>query len=71
MSKAEHVSPKTIDPMLLNVIVCPKTHGPLHYDRDAQELISKQAGLAYPIREGVPILLIEEAREIKKTKSKT
>ena len=56
---------QSIDPMLLNALVCPKTRGPLTYDRDAQELVSKKAKLAYPIREGVPIMLIDEAREIK------
>jgi len=56
---------QTIDPMLLNALVCPKTRGALTYDRDAQELVSKKAKLAYPIREGVPIMLIEEARELK------
>lgn len=51
-----------IDPKLLSVLVCPKTRGPLTYDREAGELISKKAGLAYPIREGVPIMLVDEAR---------
>lgn len=51
--------------MLLNVIVCPKTRAPLTYNREAKELISKKAGLAYPIRDGVPILLTEEARKLK------
>ncbi len=53
-----------IDPMMLGALICPKTRGPLTFDRGANELISKKAKLAYPIREGVPILLIEEAREI-------
>jgi len=53
-----------IDPRLLEILVCPVTRGPLHYDRDRQELISKAAGLAYPVRGGVPIMLPEEAREI-------
>ncbi len=56
---------QSIDPMMLKVLVCPKTHAPLIYDRDAAELISKKARLAYPIREGVPILLVEEARPLK------
>ncbi len=53
-----------IDPRLLEILVCPATHGPLIYDRDAQELISRQAKLAYPIRDGVPIMLPEEARSL-------
>ncbi len=53
-----------IDPRLLAILVCPVTHGPLDYDRAAGELISRQAKLAYPIRDGVPIMLPEEAREL-------
>ncbi|WP_421933682.1 Trm112 family protein [Phenylobacterium sp.] len=53
-----------IDPRLLEILVCPVTHGPLSYDRDRSELISKSARLAYPIRDGVPIMLPEEAREL-------
>ncbi len=53
-----------IDPRLLEVLVCPVTRGPLEYDRAAGELISRGAKLAYPIRDGVPVMLIEEAREI-------
>ena len=52
------------DPRLLEVLVCPVTHGPLEYDREARELISRSAKLAYPIRDGVPIMLPEEAREL-------
>lgn len=51
-----------IDPKLLEVLVCPQTKQPLEYDAKAQELISRSAGLAFPIREGVPIMLIDEAR---------
>ena len=54
-----------IDPRLLEILVCPMTKTRLRYDEGAQELISDAAGLAYPIRDGVPIMLIEEAREIK------
>ena len=54
----------TIDPKLLNILVCPRTRTPLVLDREKRELVSKAAGLAFPIREGVPILLVEEAREI-------
>ena len=53
-----------IDPRLLEVLVCPVTRGPLEYDRARGELISRQARLAYPIRDGVPIMLPEEAREL-------
>ncbi|HEY9233951.1 MULTISPECIES: Trm112 family protein [Phenylobacterium] len=53
-----------IDPRLLEILVCPVTHGPLVYDREAGELISKSAKLAYPIRDGVPIMLPEEARAL-------
>jgi uncharacterized protein YbaR (Trm112 family) len=52
------------DPRLLEVLVCPASRGPLVYDRARQELVSRQAGLAYPVRDGVPILLIEEARQL-------
>ncbi len=63
MSDAFH-TPNTVDPRLLEVLVCPVTRGPLTYDREANELVSKGAKLAYPIREGVPIMLAEEARQI-------
>jgi uncharacterized protein YbaR (Trm112 family) len=52
-----------VDPRLLEILVCPVTHGPLEYDRAKGELISRSARLAYPIRDGVPIMLPEEARE--------
>ena len=58
--------PREVDPKLLEILVCPQTKGPLRYDRENQELISEQAGLAYPIRDGIPIMLIDEARELKK-----
>jgi uncharacterized protein YbaR (Trm112 family) len=53
-----------IDPRLLEILVCPVTRGPLTYDRERQELVSQGAQLAYPIREGVPIMLPEEARKL-------
>lgn len=53
-----------LDPRLLEILVCPHSRGPLRYDRDKQELVSVQAGLAYPIRDGVPVLLIDEARAL-------
>ncbi len=52
------------DPKLLEILVCPLTKTRLHYDRENQELISRAAGLAYPIRGGVPIMLAGEAREL-------
>ncbi len=52
------------DPRLLEILVCPVTKMPLHYDAEKQELVSRTAGLAYPIRDGIPIMLPEEAREI-------
>jgi uncharacterized protein YbaR (Trm112 family) len=53
-----------LDPRLLEILVCPLTKGPLEYDRDACELISRKAGLAYPVRDGIPIMLPEEARAL-------
>ena len=53
-----------VDPRLLEILVCPLTHGPLVYDRERGELISRSARLAYPIRDGVPIMLPEEARAL-------
>lgn len=53
-----------VDPKLLELLVCPLTKGPLTYDRDAQELISEKARLAYPIRDGIPIMLVDEARSL-------
>ena len=57
--------PADIDPKLLEILVCPLTKGPLRYDRAAQELVSDEAGLAYPIRDGIPIMLIDEARPLR------
>jgi uncharacterized protein YbaR (Trm112 family) len=53
-----------IDPRLLEILVCPLTKGPLEYDPIAGELISHKAGLAYPVRDGIPIMLPEEARKL-------
>ena len=55
---------RPIDPKLLEILVCPLTKGPLRYDNAAQELISENAGLAFPIRDGIPIMLVDEARRI-------
>lgn len=63
MSDAFH-TPSSVDPRLLEVLVCPVTRGRLDYDREANELISKRAKLAFPIRDGVPIMLPEEARAL-------
>jgi len=60
--------PAEIDSKLLEILVCPLTKGPLRYDREAHELISDQAGLAYPIRDGIPIMLPDEARVLDDTK---
>ncbi|MCB5943346.1 Trm112 family protein [Acidocella sp. KAb 2-4] len=59
----ENTSPP-LDPRLLEILVCPLTRGPLTYDREHNELISAKAGLAYPIRNGIPIMLVEEARPL-------
>ena len=63
MSDTFH-TPTSVDPRLLEVLVCPLTRGKLTYDRAAGELISKGAKLAYPIRDGVPIMLPEDARAL-------
>jgi uncharacterized protein YbaR (Trm112 family) len=54
----------SLDAELLAILVCPATRGPLRYDAQAEELISEEAGLAYPVRDGVPIMLVEEARRL-------
>jgi len=54
----------SVDPKLLEILVCPMTKGPLEYDANRQELVSRSAKLAYPIRDGIPIMLPEEARKI-------
>jgi uncharacterized protein YbaR (Trm112 family) len=53
-----------VDPRLLEILVCPLTKGPLTYDRGRNELVSVKAGLAYPIRDGIPIMLADEARHL-------
>lgn len=53
-----------MDAKLLDILVCPVTKGPLRYDRARQELVSKSAGLAYPIRDGIPVMLEDEARRL-------
>ena len=56
-----------VDPKPLEILVCPLTKGPLIFDRENNELVSKSAGLAFPIRNGIPIMLMDEAREIDET----
>lgn len=53
-----------IDPRLLDLLVCPVTRGALTYDRTRQELVSRAAGLAFPIHDGIPVMLVDEARRI-------
>jgi uncharacterized protein YbaR (Trm112 family) len=55
---------RKVDPKLLEILVCPVTKGPLRYDAAADELISDQAKLAFPIRDGIPIMLVDEARSL-------
>ncbi len=65
MSEPTDTSPSSgVDPRLLEILICPLTRLPLTYDRAANELISKKARLAYPIRGGIPIMLEEEARDL-------
>ena len=64
MSEEAPEPPRAVDPKLLEALVCPMTHATLKYDREAGELISERAGLAYPIRDGIPIMLPEEARKL-------
>ena len=56
---------EALDAKLLAILVCPVTRGPLRYDRAAAELVSEEAGLAYPVRNGVPVMLAEEARALR------
>jgi uncharacterized protein YbaR (Trm112 family) len=53
-----------LDPALLEVLVCPVCHGPLTYDQVKNELVSEQSGLAYPVRDGIPIMLVDQARRL-------
>ena len=64
MNAAPERPENTVDPKLLEILVCPLTKGPLEFDSGRQELISRSAKLAYPIRDGIPIMLPEEARKI-------
>ena len=69
MSATDTDPTKILDPGLLDLLICPVSRGPLTYKKDSQELISHQAGLAYPVRDGVPVLLKEEARILDGTES--
>ncbi|PZQ52637.1 MAG: hypothetical protein DI556_03050 [Rhodovulum sulfidophilum] len=62
--EAEPAEPSTIDPRMLEYLVCPVTRGPLVYDAAAQELVSRGAHLAFPIHGGIPVMLIDEARRL-------
>jgi uncharacterized protein YbaR (Trm112 family) len=55
---------QAVDPKLLEILVCPLTKGPLRYDAERNELVSEHARLAYPIRDGIPIMLVDEARKL-------
>ena len=63
------MSGSDVDPRLLEILVCPLTKGPLTLDRERQELVSAEAGLAYPIRDGIPIMLVDEARRLDEEES--
>jgi len=65
MSTSPERLENTVDPKLLEILVCPLTKGQLEYDAAKQELISRSAKLAYPIRDGIPIMLVSEARPLK------
>lgn len=70
-ASAEKAGPHAdIDPRLLEILVCPVSRGPLVYDRERQELVSAAARLAYPIRDGIPILLADEARELAESETR-
>jgi len=64
MTKESRGTQGTVDPKLLELLVCPLTKAPLRFDKERGELVSKAAHLAYPVRDGVPIMLVSEARQI-------
>ena len=64
--ESENTGRRAVNPKLLEILVCPLTKASLDYDAERQELISRAAGLAYPIRDGIPIMLPEEARKARK-----
>lgn len=59
-----------VDKKLLEILVCPVTKSPLRYNKDASELISDQAGLAFPIKDGIPVMLVEESRQLEDREKK-
>lgn len=61
---SEETQAAAFDRRMLEALICPQSHGPLDYDAERQELVSRRAGLAFPIRNGIPILLIDEARKL-------
>ena len=69
MADETPVEATRIDPKLLEILVCPLTKGRLDYDVEKQELVSRQARLAYPIRDGIPIMLVDEARSLDQPRS--
>ncbi len=66
--KDKQTAEKLTDPKFLEFLVCPVTKNSLEYDAEKQELISREAGLAYPIRDGIPIMLVDEARQFEPQK---
>ena len=64
MKSADSIRTVKADPRLLSMLVCPQTHSPLHYDDEKQELISARTGLAFPVRNGIPIMLLDQARSL-------
>ena len=68
---SERKMSQEIDSKLLEILVCPMTKVPLRYDAENQELLSDRAGLAYPIRDGIPVMLIDEARQMDEAEVKT
>jgi len=67
----QQVDDDRLDPRLLDVLICPITRGPLRYDEARQELVSEMAGLAYPVRRGLPVMLPDEARRLTAEESAT
>jgi len=64
VSRPESVEPPAVDRRMLEFLVCPVTRGPLDYDPDRRELVSRNAGLAFPIQDGIPVMLADEARRL-------
>lgn len=67
VGRADHESPRPnreMDAALLSLLVCPLSRGPLRYDKDKHELVSEKAGLAYPVKDGIPVMLVDEARQL-------